>query len=978
MKNILFFLTLIVYFISFGQIQIDSNDNRLSQENINVEKLAQQYHYRFNETIHEPTDSSKIYLELLKKVSITNKNPIYKIWYNQDVGYSLFISGNYKTSILSYQKGLVLAQKNKLLDEVFTCKNWIANNYINLNENKKGIKLYNEILVYAKKENSIDAFISAWTGLSNDNSLAINEKLEFNLKIDSLCAKNNIETAILSNTYNWIGEAYLNHFSNEKLAIKYFNKSLQIAKNVNYEPGIKYVSRLLSDIALKNKEYEKAKDYYTKLIVRFEDYDERLIANTYYELSRIAVLENDNALALNYLQKSSAIFTQLKDTLSLLHNELNKAKVSLNANDFITTKNGIEKLNKIDFKDLNFLINFYKLKSSFYNKTNNYKKAFSYYRKHDSLIEISERNINIEKFAELETKYQSTKNEQEITLLKSKNQLTQQEKKNQRNLFIAGLCIATLAIMFLFVMYKNRKKTNTKLKELDKFKSDFFANISHEFRTPLTLINNPIDAILADDTISDKERKPFEIAKQNSDRLLSLVNQLLDLSKIDAGHLKLRLQKGNVLKRVSALNDSFSYIAKQKDISYSVSIKDNNYDVWFDNDALEKIVTNLLSNAIKYTSKKGKVFCHAEIIEDNLFLEIKNTGNHLTEEELNSIFKRFYQTKNTNSGVGIGLALVKELVELHKGTITVKNEPSTFTTFSVSIPIEKSYFKQEEFISTETETQKIKTQSELDIISEDEEVFSENEKPILLVVEDHNDVRALLKHDFETDYNVITAANGEEGIAFALEHIPDIIISDIMMPIKDGVALTQFLKNDERTSHIPIILLTAKAGNDNKLKGIEVGADDYITKPFNSKLLKAKVTTLIKLRVQLQSRYSQEVILVPKNVTIHNLDEQFLEKVQTILDANLVEPSFTIEEFSHTIGMSRMQLHRKLKALTGLSASEFVRSQRLKLAAQLLKKSDINISQVGYQVGFNNHSYFTKCFKLKYDCTPTEYAIKNS
>jgi len=255
-----------------------------------------------------------------------------------------------------------------------------------------------------------------------------------------------------------------------------------------------------------------------------------------------------------------------------------------------------------------------------------------------------------------------------------------------------------------------------------------------------------------------------------------------------------------------------------------------------------------------------------------------------------------------------------------------------------------------------------------------ENSFDEKENnPILLIVDDNADIRTYVSSLFESTYTILKAKNGQEGIDLAIERIPDIIISDIMMPVKTGIDLCNMLKVDERTSHIPIILLTAKAGEEHEIKGIKTGADDYVTKPFNEELLKTRVEKLIENRKKLQLRYSQEVILRPKDITITSVDEQFLERLQKVLDNKLLESSFSIENFSKAVGMSRMQLHRKLKALTGLSASEFIRSQRLKLAAQLLKKSEINVSQVGYSVGFNDHAYFSKCFKEMYHCTPSEY-----
>ena len=544
---------------------------------------------------------------------------------------------------------------------------------------------------------------------------------------------------------------------------------------------------------------------------------------------------------------------------------------------------------------------------------------------------------------------------------------------------MGGLLITGILAFLLFLLYQNRKKTSDKLRELDTKKSRFFANISHEFRTPLTLISNPIEAAIEDIELSPERRKQFEIAKRNSNRLLELINQLLDLSKIDAGELRLQIQEGKLLQFIAVLVDSFSFSAMQKDIHYMVNGSASDLDFYFDKDAVEKIVTNLIANAIKYTSKNKDILVSFNIEDEQLKLVIKNSGSLLTQDEVANLFERFYQTSEDNAGSGIGLALVKELVELHKGTINVINSQDGWLCFSVVLPVDKNTFKSEVFIeSNANEDYSVSDLlSNSDDIEEDEDLLLQNNLPILLIVEDNADILNLLKQEFVNSYTIVSAPNGEEGIDVALETIPDIIISDIMMPVKDGIALTQHLKNDERTSHIPIVLLTAKAGDHNELLGVEVGADDYITKPFNSKILKTKVKKLIENRRLLQERYSQELVLLPKDVSITNIDEQFLERLQNVLDTNLVEPSFSASSFSVAIGMSRMQLHRKLKALTGLTTSEFIRSQRLKLAAKLLKESDTNISQIGYSVGFNDHTYFSKCFKEFYNCTPSEYAKNN-
>lgn len=615
--------------------------------------------------------------------------------------------------------------------------------------------------------------------------------------------------------------------------------------------------------------------------------------------------------------------------------------------------------------------------ASVYYNLRNYKKAFEASEKARQYLNAIQKEFNRENVSELETKYQTEKKEQEINLLKSQKEIVEQQKTNQKNILLSAIAITTIAGVFLYFLYRNRQKTNTRLEELDELKSNFFTNISHEFRTPLTLITSPIDDLLGEESLSDKKRQQFTVAKQNSQRLLELVNQLLELSKIDAGQLKLNIQQGHVLQLISSLTDSFKYHAKQKEITYSITVANDQDLVWFDKDAVEKITVNLLSNAIKYTPKKGNVTCQAYIENETLFMEVNNSGKGLTADQSQHIFERFYQTNEQNQGTGIGLALVKELVELHKGVIKVSSEPNAETTFKLNISVDRMSFKNDSIISSSPTETPNEYQLHIDAETEDDDEIVDNELPILLIVEDNNDLRNLLKQTFEDSYNVISAPNGSIGVELALEHIPDLIISDIMMPEKDGITLTQELKSDERSSHIPIILLTAKAGVESQFKGIDTGADDYITKPFDKKLLKLKVQKLIESRRQLQLRYSQELILLPKDIAITNLDEKFLEKVQTILETNLVESSFNVTNFSEAVGMSRMQLHRKLKALTGLTATEFIRSQRLKLAAQLLKTSDINISQVGYSVGFNDHSYFTKCFRKLYNCTPTEFAERN-
>ncbi|BAO74535.1 response regulator [Winogradskyella sp. PG-2] len=697
----------------------------------------------------------------------------------------------------------------------------------------------------------------------------------------------------------------------------------------------------------------------------------------YNGLANLYNKNNQLDSALYYFKKELKAINKSTDTLKMAITHYNIAKF-YNTNK--KPEKALEHLNTSqELMDNAYFVreeNEYDIQEIFasvYFNLGKFDKAFEASEKARHHLMSIQTEFNKKNISELETKYQTSKKEQEIKLLKSQNEIIEEQKKNERYILLGSICILSIIGFALYFLFRNRQKTNTKLKELDTLKSNFFANISHEFRTPLTLINSPIDDILTEDSISNQKRQQFTIAKQNSERLLKLVNQVLDLSKIDEGQLKLKLQQGNVLQLILALSEAFTYQALQKNISYILNINHSIEEVWFDKDAIEKIAINLLSNAIKYTPENGFITTEAYIEKNRLFLKVKNSGRGLTAFELDNIFGRFYQTNEQNQGSGIGLALVKELVELHKGKIEVHSIPNKETLFSLSLSVDENNFKNNTILVKSNNEITTETHLHSDPKIEDDEVFTNSDLPILLIVEDNEDLRHLIKHIFKDNYSIITAPNGKIGVELALEHIPDLIISDIMMPIKDGIALTKDIKNDERSSHIPIILLTAKAEVESQFSGIDSGADDYITKPFDKKLLALKVEKLIASRKQLQLRYSQELVLLPKDISITNLDEQFLEKVQTTLDKNLIEPSFNVTEFSEAVGMSRMQLHRKLKALTGFTASEFIRSQRLKLAAQFLKTSDINISQVGYSVGFNDHSYFTKCFKDFYKCTPTEY-----
>lgn len=538
--------------------------------------------------------------------------------------------------------------------------------------------------------------------------------------------------------------------------------------------------------------------------------------------------------------------------------------------------------------------------------------------------------------------------------------------------FILVPIIVIETVLFMSVItyldVKNFKKSLERdhLFEINKMKNKLVTNVSHEFRTPLTLISGPIHQVLKSNNLTSNQRNYLELIERNSNRLSVLVNQLLDVLKIENSSLQLKIGQYNLQLFFENIYEGFEFLARKKEIKFFKynTLKKNEH--WFDKDVFEKIISNLLSNAIKYTPKNGSIICQLKIEKGICCFTIKNSGKGLTKQEQQKIFEQFYQVNENTDGVGIGLALVKELVFLHKGKISVNSTPNEWTIFTVEIPVHRKHYDLEEI----TKEPLTLTTTTVFNNEEIEEVLNNNASlPILLIVDDNEDIVTYIESIFKTSYFIVKATNGEEGVTKALRYVPDIIVSDVMMPKKNGVELCNELKTDERTSHIPIILLTAKAGEENELTGIKSGADAYITKPFNEEFLRVRIEKLIEVRTKIQQRYKTNF----KIPTTEFTENSFSKKVEKILEEELTNPDFSVENFSKLIGMSRMQLHRKLKALTGTSTSEFIKTQRLKMAGELLLNSQASISEIGYKVGFNNHAYFSKVFKEFYNCTPSEY-----
>ncbi len=530
-----------------------------------------------------------------------------------------------------------------------------------------------------------------------------------------------------------------------------------------------------------------------------------------------------------------------------------------------------------------------------------------------------------------------------------------------------------------------------KLKEIDEMKSGFFANISHEFRTPLTLILGPAEQLEQNETDDNKKEK-LRTINSSANRLLRLINQILDLSKLEKGKTKLRCQQGDLVIFLKGIVNSFASIAERKNISLQLISEVSNIQTYFDRDVFEKIFYNLLSNAFKFTpqgcSIEVKIY-KPESISNNFTssdfckIEVKDSGVGIEERDLPRVFNKFYTVENINGfteqGSGIGLALVKELVELHKGSITVESRINEGSKFTVSIPIGKDYLREDEIIRIKPEESDYPDPGMKEYLDEDnlidkqDEVDGEEDDSLIaLVVEDNSELRKYITSILQSDYKIVEASTGKEGCMKAAESIPDIIISDIMMPEMDGYSLCKKLKADERTSHIPIILLTARAGEEDKLSGLETGADDYLTKPFSSKEVLFRVRNLIEIRQTLRKKFSNSLVIKPKEIATGSVDKTFLEKAMKVVEENISNDKFSVEEFSCEMNLSHSQLHRKLKALVNQSAIQFIRSLRMQRALELLQNNSGNIAEIAWQVGFGDPSYFTKTFSKHFGYLPSE------
>ena len=530
-----------------------------------------------------------------------------------------------------------------------------------------------------------------------------------------------------------------------------------------------------------------------------------------------------------------------------------------------------------------------------------------------------------------------------------------------------------------------------KLQEMDRLKSRFFANISHEFRTPLTLITGPAKQII-DETKESEMKDKAGLIYRNAVKLNKLVKQLLDLSKIEAGQMTLRASKLNLISILKSMVLSFTPLAEKKNITLKFNPLEEQLYLYLDRDKVEQIINNILSNAFKFTPENGEILVNVSRNEKTVQIGISDTGIGIPKEKLSKIFDRFYQVDGSHTrkheGTGIGLALTQELVELHRGNIQVESVDGQGTTFIVSFTMGNKHLRTEEIIEETAIDEKRDNSLIEDTIPEPVRYDEKNntglysgteltpgnaEKPLVLLVEDSADIRSYIRGFLSEDYRILEAVDGEEGMNKSTNYIPDLIVSDVMMPKMDGFQLCERLKTDERTSHIPIILLTAKAAGEDKIEGLETGADDYIMKPFDAMELKVRIKNLIEQRKKLREHFLKESSFSLDNKNVTSVDRKFLEKSIKIINDHISDSLFGVELFASELALSRVTLYKKLVALIGEPPGELIKRIRLGKAAELIKKKAGNISEIALEVGFNNPAYFSECFKKQFGVNPSQY-----
>jgi signal transduction histidine kinase/DNA-binding response OmpR family regulator/Flp pilus assembly protein TadD len=934
-----------------------------------------------DDTLHDSTRFSAV--RILAKEGYLRSQPDTALYYaqqyfdlakrkglNNEMASALFVradalsfKGDYDIALDFYQRSLKGYKETGDKKHIADVLNEIGNVYRNQGEFVKALNYFQQCLRIEEEMGDRQSISNTLNGIGNIFTKLGDFEEAKGYYLKSLKIKKELggEERSIVLTSNNIGGIYSRLGDYDK-AIEYCQSALTISKEIDFKMGIAISTYMLGFISEDMGYYEKAKDYYKEsLVINQEISRKRGIAGSHINIGEVEYLLKNYKESIAACEKGYLIDLEM----GTLKNQESSCRCLYKG----------------------------------YKAINNTAKALEFHEKLAMIRDSLDTGETSKKILQMEFDRQLLADsiaQQEIAFAQEKKM---EQQANVRRLLSLALLVAGLALLIGFAFYRSKQKANVqlsklneeilsqksivenqkiKLEEMDQVKSRFFTNISHEFRTPLTIISGMAGQIM--DNPPAWAKKGGQMIKQNSANLLNLVNQILDLRKLEASELKLNLVQGDVVKYLRYLSQSYETYAQSKGLHLHFLSAVEKLVMDYDPEKLLRIYSNLLSNAVKYTPGNGNIYLHINRATKNrqpcLQLRVEDTGTGIDADKLPHIFDRFYQvdgsTTRKGEGTGIGLALTKELVQLMNGSIDVKSTPGKGTTFTVLLPVTNESLITEVLspevglVEPPVTDKIISSPSKIEKSGADRQPTAE--LPTLLIVEDNPDIRQFLVACLEYDYQLETATNGQEGIDLALDIVPDLIISDVMMPEKDGFELCETLKTDERTSHIPIILLTAKADMESKISGLKTGADAYLTKPFEPEELMVRLEKLFELRKKLQARYhSFEPESIPENK-----EEEFVQKIRQSVLANLSDDTFGIAQLCRAVALSRAQLHNKLKALTGQSTSIFIRSIRLHKAKELLESSDLNVSEVGYEVGFKNPSHFSSAYQEVFGTSPSK------
>ena len=804
--------------------------------------------------------------------------------------------------------------------------------------------------------------------------------------------------------YSNLGSLHHSQGNNAE-AIRYHEKSLALNQARKFDLGISVNYINLGNVYNAWKKFTKAREYTQKALeIKLKIHDKRGIQKCLNNLGVICMNLGETSKAIDFHQKALNHAVDFKSDYDIAMCYINLGydyqKARNNKQAISYTLKGLEIAAAI--KDLMLQKEAGRVLSESYAAESNHPLAYKYLLLYKQFSDSLTKENNVKEIGEIQASYETVQKDNQIKALKinaSAQEIRLQRIRGYVFFFIGLFLIVVALVIFLYQQSRNSRKIQAKLKEINDIKTAFFANLSHEFRTPLTLMLGPAEKLL--ETATEKDKPLLQLIYRNARRMLTIDEQLLEFTKIDSGAQKLKLTKGNIALLINSISGSFQLQANHNDITLECRIPDNLPDCYFDTDIIEKVLGNLISNAIKYTPKGGKVLVtldtSSEIntkqsgnsIQSSNWLHIQVTDNGIgiPAEKQSIVFDRFYQVKNYNSehpsGYGIGLALVKELVNLHKGHIKLISNPDDGSNFIVQLPLDSKVYSVEEMNETQpyrpadyTGHIFVKDQEDNQGVTEarkeQNNTFPQKSHSIL-IVDDNMDMRLYLREILADQYHVYEAKDGTEGLIAAQSKKPDVIVTDIMMEPMDGVEFCLNLKSDPVTKPIPVIMLTALSSTNQKIEGLETGAEDYITKPFHVNELLARIASLIRQRAYLKELFSNELKLEPAAITVASSESVFIQKLINVIEKHMSNPDFDMDMLSAAIGISRSQLHRKITALTGQSTTGFIKIIKVKRAAQLMEQKAGNISEIMYQVGFNNLSYFSKSFKEIYQVTPSEF-----